>query len=61
MYRSLFFKIILIFVMFMIIVMAVVGTMLLNSVFTFYTNEFTLQMQTYFDGDIRTDLERALR
>jgi len=60
MYRSLFFKIILIFVMFMIIVMAVVGTMLLNSVFTFYTNEFTLQMQTYFEGDMRADLERAL-
>ncbi len=44
MYRSLYFKFILIFVVFMITVMAVVGTILLNSVFTFYTRDFVAQL-----------------
>ena len=44
MYRSLYFKIILIFVVFMITVMATVGTVLLNSVFSFYTKEFVSQL-----------------
>ena len=44
MYRSLYFKIILIFVVFMITVMAVVGPVLLNSVFSFYTRDFVGQL-----------------
>ncbi len=60
MYRSLYFKIILIFVMFMITVMAVVGTVLINSVFNFYTDEFVKQMERYFDGDLRQDLLNAM-
>ena len=47
MYRSLYFKIILIFVVFMITVMAVVGTVLLNSVFRYYNKEFVTQMDEY--------------
>jgi len=46
MYRSLYFKIILIFVVFMITVMAVVGTVLLNSVFTFYNHDFVEQLDS---------------
>lgn len=60
MYRSLYIKIILIFVMFMITVMAVVGTVLLNSVFSFYTGDFKDQMERCFDGSLREDLTRAL-
>lgn len=60
MYRSLYFKIILIFVMFMITVMAVVGTVLINSVFSFYTDEFVKQMEIYFDGDLRQNLLNAM-
>lgn len=60
MYRSLYFKIVLIFVMFMITVMAVVGTVLINSVFNFYTDEFVKQMERYFGGDLRQDLINAM-
>ncbi len=56
MYRSIYFKIILIFVMFMITVMAVVGTVLINSVFNFYTDEFVNQMDRYFEGDLKQEL-----
>ncbi|MDD6798956.1 MAG: ATP-binding protein [Firmicutes bacterium] len=51
MYRSLYFKIILIFVVFMITVMAVVGTVLLNSVFKFYMDDFSKQIGEYLGGD----------
>lgn len=44
----------------MITVMAVVGTVLINSVFSFYTNEFVSQMDTYFNGDLRRDLSKAM-
>ncbi|MBR4292915.1 MAG: HAMP domain-containing protein [Clostridia bacterium] len=60
MYRSLYIKIILIFVMFMITVMAVVGTVLLNSVFSFYTNEFVRQTEECFDGGLKDELLDAM-
>ena len=44
----------------MITVMAVVGTVLLNNVFRFYTDEFSGQMEKYFSGDLRSDLIRAM-
>lgn len=55
MYRSLYFKIILIFVVLMVTVMAVVGTVLLNGVFQFYTDEFVTQIDQHlnFDADLR--------
>ena len=45
MYNSLYFKIILILVIFMITVMCVIGTVLINSVNSFYMDEFVEQMQ----------------
>ena len=42
---SLYTKIILMFVILMVTVMAVVGTVLLNSVFWFYSDEFSNQME----------------
>lgn len=61
MYRSLYFKIILIFVVFMITVMAVVGTVLLNSVFIFYNKEFVAQMDEYLSPgrQLREELTAA--
>ncbi len=61
MYRSLFFKIILIFVMFMITVMTVVGVVMLNRVFAFYADDFSAQMQELFHGELQNELRRALR
>ena len=58
MYRSLYFKIILIFVVLMVTVMAAIGTVLLNGVFQFYTNEFVTQIDQYLNND--TELRRAL-
>ena len=58
MYRSLYFKIILIFVVLMVTVMAAIGTVLLNGVFQFYTNEFVTQIDQNLNND--TDLRRAL-
>jgi len=62
MYRSLYFKIVLIFVVFMITVMAVVGTVLLNSVFTFYTRDFVGQLdeQLAYGAAVRGELEGAM-
>ena len=60
MYRSLYFKIILIFVLFMITVMAIVCTVLLNSVYGFYTDQFTEQIDYCFRGELRRMLEGAL-
>ncbi|MBQ8552499.1 MAG: HAMP domain-containing protein [Clostridia bacterium] len=45
MYNSLYFKIILILVIFMITVMCVIGTVLINNVNSFYMDEFTEQME----------------
>ena len=58
MYRSLYFKIILILVIFIIIVMSVVGTVLLNSISSYYTEEFMMQMDKNFAPD--TQLYGAL-
>ncbi len=51
MYKSLYFKIILILVIFIIIVMSVVGTVLLNSISSFYVEEFMEQMDKNFAPD----------
>ncbi len=60
MYRSLYFKIILIFVMLMVAVMAVVGTVLLSSVYNFYAEEFVAQLDDCFESGLRTELENTL-
>lgn len=49
--RSLYAKIILILVIFIITVMSVVGTVLLNSVNHFYTEDFVSQMEQSFAAD----------
>ena len=48
MYNSLYFKIILVLVIFMITVMCVIGTVLINSVNSFYMDEFSDQMDRSF-------------
>jgi len=61
MYNSLYFKIILILVIFMITVMCVIGIVLINSVNSFYMNEFTAQIERSFDGQLTDDLTDAMR
>ena len=58
MYKSLYFKIILILVIFIIIVMSVVGTVLLNIISSYYAEEFITQMDKNFASD--TQLYGAL-
>jgi len=48
-YRSLYFKIILILIIFIATVMAVVGTILLNGVSAYFAQEFRTQMEESFD------------
>lgn len=50
MYNSLYFKIILILVIFMVTVMCVIGTVLINNVNSFYMDEFTDQMEQSFSA-----------
>ncbi len=50
-YRSLYFKIILILIIFIATVMAVVGTILLNGVSAYFANDFRTQMEESFDAD----------
>lgn len=58
MYKSLYFKIILILVIFIIIVMSVVGTVLLNSINSYYVKEFMAVMDKNFSPD--TQLYKSL-
>ena len=62
MYNSLYFKIILILVIFMITVMCVIGTVLINSVNSFYMDEFSGQMNRSFSegGQLTSELTDAL-
>lgn len=50
-YRSLYFKIILILIIFIATVMAIVGTILLNGVSRYFADDFRQQMEEGFDPD----------
>ena len=62
MYRGLYFKIILILVVFILIVMSVVGAVLISNVLSFYNEEFSNCMEQNFapDGQLRLYLENAM-
>ena len=62
MYRGLYFKIILILVIFILIVMSVVGAVLISSVLGYYNDQFAACMAQNFDGDaqLRQYLEAAM-
>ena len=62
MYNSLYFKIVLILVIFMMTVMCVIGTILINSVNSFYMDQFTTTMDKSFapSGQLAGELEAAL-
>ena len=59
MFRSLHMKLVLILVLMIISVMAVVGTFLINSVNTFYLDNFYEQMQSVFTTDTILSMEEA--
>ena len=54
MYNSLYFKIILILVIFMITVMCVIGTILINSVNSFYMDDFLHESDEHELRPVRT-------
>ena len=62
MYNSLYFKIVLILVIFMMTVMCVIGTILINNVNSFYMDQFVTTMDKSFapSGQLRNELETAL-
>ena len=60
MYKSLNSKLVLIFIVFITAVMATVGIFLMNSVFDFYTNDFSRQMEEGFSEDTVEKLSSAL-
>ena len=60
MYKSLNSKLVLIFIVFITAVMATVGIFLMNSVFDFYTDDFSRQMEEGFDVDTVETLSAAL-
>ncbi len=62
MYRGLYFKIILILVVFILIVMSVVGAVLIANVLDYYNDEFSDCMVQNFggDGQLRVYLENAM-
>ena len=61
MLKSLYFKIVLILLIFIIAVMAAVGAILMSGVSSFYGDDFTDQMEECFseDGTLLTDLKNA--
>lgn len=60
MYKSLNSKLVLIFIVFIIAVMATVGIFLMSSVFDFYTDEFVSQMEEGFNEPVKQRLTEAL-
>lgn len=62
MYRGLYFKIILILVIFILIVMSVVGAVLVSSVLVYYNDQFSTCMVQNLEGDsqLRQYLETAM-
>ncbi len=60
MYKTLNSKLVLIFIVFIIAVMATVGIFLMNSVNDFYTDEFVAQMEDGFSDNILDQLTDAL-
>ncbi len=60
MYRSLNSKLVLIFIVFIIAVMATVAIFLMNSVYDFYGDDFTLQMEDGFSDSVVEELTEAL-
>lgn len=62
MYKSLYFKIVLILVIFMLTVMCVIGTILINSVNIFYMDQFTTTMDKSLSpsGQLAGELTAAL-
>lgn len=55
--KSLYSKIILILVVFIITVMCVVGVVLLNNIYSYYSEDFTTQMENNFDPDSQLSIE----
>lgn len=59
-YKSLHFKLVLFFVVFIICIIAIVGIIMLNGVFSFYTNSFTNQIEeslTEIYADLRSSMK----
>lgn len=56
-YKSLNFKLILTFVLFIIIIIAVIGTIMLNSIFSFYIVEFKDAIEACFTSQVIADLK----
>ena len=61
MYKSLNSKLVLIFIVFMISVMTTVGIFLMNGVFGFYTDEFSVNIDNGFAGTVTDQLTEALK
>ncbi len=60
MFKSLYLKIMLLFAIFMAAVMAAVGTILMDSVYRFYVNEFSAQMEDCLSESSRSGLRDEL-
>ena len=60
MFKSLYLKIMLLFAIFMAAVMAAVGTILMDSVYRFYVNEFSAQMEDCLSEGSRSGLRDEL-
>ena len=60
MYKKLQFKIVLILVSFIISVMTVVGTILIGSIFSYFTNDFLRQQNEVFTNDFKKELSLLL-
>ena len=55
-YKSLHFKLVLMFVLFIIIIISIIAAVMLNRVFDFYTNNFIGMMSQTFNDDTLKDL-----
>ena len=61
MFNKLQTKIVLILAVFIILVMTVIGTILLNNVFSYYREDFVEQMDSFFDEEHKEILLESLK
>jgi signal transduction histidine kinase len=60
-YKSLHFKLVLMLVLFTIIIISIIGTVMLNGVFDFYTENFNNAMrETLLDGNLLSELREEM-
>ena len=59
-YKSLHFKLVLVFVIFIVLVISIIGVVILDRVFQFYTDDFVTTIEEVLDGNMLDELRKNM-